>query len=370
MKNYLFRNLLLFGAFMICGFIQAQNVSGTISDVSGNLPGVNVLVKGTTNGTSSDLDGKFKLNNVKDNDILIFSYLGYISQEVSVNGKTKINCTLQTDSKQLEEVVVVAYGKTTKKDLTGAVGIINSESLNSTPVTSVDQALQGKVAGLQVTQDSGAPGSGMSVNIRGVGSFGSTAPLYIVDGYPIEDISYLNPNDIQSISILKDASASALYGVRASNGVVIVQTKSGKKGATVVEVNSWVSSSQLHKKVDMLNVNQFAKLATDLGTAQGVATLPEWANSGANLTNVDWQDFAFRTAIRQGHNVSIRGGGEKTKIALTAGLTDEEGIVVGSSSKKWNLGLKGDFDITDKLRAKANIKYNKQSTLCTSGWWL
>ncbi|WP_367751971.1 SusC/RagA family TonB-linked outer membrane protein [Flavobacterium sp. WC2430] len=355
--------LLLTSSFM---FAQTS-ISGVVRDASGPVPGVNVAVKGVNNGTTTDFDGNFKLNGVKPNDVLIFSYIGYVSQEVGVNGKSKINVTLQTDSKQLEEVVVVAYGKTTKKDLTGAVGIINSESLNSTPVTSVDQALQGKVAGLQITQDSGAPGSGMSVNIRGVGSFGSTAPLYIVDGYPTEDISYLNPNDIQSISILKDASASALYGVRASNGVVIVQTKSGKKGATVVEVNSWISTSDLHKKVDLLNVNQFATLANSLGTAQGVSTLPEWANGGTGLTNVDWQDYAFRAAVRQGHNVSIRGGGEKTKIALTAGLTDEEGIVIGSSSKKWNLGLKGDFDITDKLRAKANIKYNKQSTYTPLG---
>lgn len=223
---------------MICGFIQAQSVSGTVSDVSGNLPGVNVLVKGTTNGTSTDLDGKFKLNNVTNNDILIFSYLGYVSQEIKVAGKSIINLKLQSSSANLDEVVVVAYGSSKKKDLTGAVSSISSEKLNAIPVSSIDQALQGKVSGVQVTNNSGAPGSSMQVNIRGVGTFGKTTPLYIVDGFPTTDISYLNANDVQSLTVLKDASASALYGMRASNGVVIIETKSGKKGAITVDVNS------------------------------------------------------------------------------------------------------------------------------------
>lgn len=361
--------LLLMSFFLLASsFTFAQtSVSGTVKDAEGSLPGVNVTIKGGSNGTTTDFDGNYKLSGLKATDVLVFSFIGYALQEVNVNGKEKVNVVLVSASNQLEDVVVVAYGKTTKKDLTGAVGVISSEKLTSMPVTSVDQALQGKVAGLQVTQDSGAPGSGMSVNIRGVGSFGSTSPLYIVDGYPVEDISYLNPNDIQSISILKDASASALYGVRASNGVVIVQTKSAKKGVMVVELSSWLSTGDLHKKIDMLNVNQFAKFANDLGTAQGVATLPEWANSGAGLTNVDWQDYAYQTAVRYGHNVSIRGGSDKIRVALTAGLTDEDGIVIGASSKKWNLGLKGEYDITDKFKAKADIKYNKQSTYTPLG---
>ncbi|HSD08503.1 SusC/RagA family TonB-linked outer membrane protein, partial [Flavobacterium sp.] len=363
-RKFNYHKLLLLFLFLLTNsFAFSQtSVSGNVKDINGALPGVNVTVKGTNNGSTTDFDGNYILNGLKSTDVLVFSFIGFVTQEVSVGEKTKINIVLESDSKKLEEVVVVAYGKTTKKDLTGAVGVITSEKLTSMPVTSVDQALQGKVAGLQVTQDSGAPGSGISVNIRGVGSFGSTSPLYIVDGYPIEDISYLNPNDIQSISVLKDASASALYGVRASNGVVIVQTKSAKKGAMAVEFNTWLSTSDLHKKIDLLNVNQFAKFANDLGTAQGVATLPEWANSGAGLTNVDWQDYAFRSAVRYGTNVSIRGGSDNVRAALTAGLTDEEGIVVGSSSKKWNLGLKGDFDITKKFRAKADVKYSKQST--------
>jgi TonB-linked SusC/RagA family outer membrane protein len=362
MKNYLFRNLLFFGAFMICGFIQAQTVSGTISDVSGNLPGVNVLVKGTTNGTSSDLDGKFKLNNVKDEDILIFSYLGYVPQEVKVAGKSIVNVKLQSSSANLDEVVVVAYGSSKKKDLTGAVSSVSAEKLNAIPVSSIDQALQGKVSGVQVTNNSGAPGSSMQVNIRGVGTFGKTTPLYIVDGFPTTDISYLNANDVQSLTVLKDASASALYGMRASNGVVIIETKSGKKGTITVDVNSWMSSNSVPKKIELLNINEFAAFAKEIrGTALKDSYLPEWDNPSA-LTNVDWQDATFRTAIRSGHNISIRGGSEMTKLAFTTGMLDEEGTVIGSSSKRYNVGLKGDFTISDKFRAKTSLKYGYQET--------
>ncbi len=244
----------------------------------------------------------------------------------------------------------------TKRNLTGAVSTVSSEELNNFPATNVDQALQGKSAGIQVTQNSGAPGSGISVNIRGVGSFGNVTPLYVVDGFPTQDISYLNPNDIQSISVLKDASAGALYGVRASNGVVIIETKKGTKGDMQVAVNSWAGVTTPPQFIDVLNAGQFATLANDLGTAQGKNTLEEWENPSA-LRNVNWQDYAFRNGFRTGHSVSIRGGGEKLKAAFTAGLLEEEGAVIESSYKRYNVGMNMQFDVTDDFSVNADLKY-------------
>jgi TonB-linked SusC/RagA family outer membrane protein len=371
MKKKLLKKLLAIGAFLMFGIIQAQNVSGIVSDANGALPGANVLVKGTKNGTTTDFDGAFTLKDVKSDAILIFSFIGYQDKEVKTNGQSKINITLQATSANLEEVVVVAYGTSKKKDLTGAIGIISGDKLNKIPVSSVDQALQGRVSGVQVSNNSGAPGSSMQVNIRGVGTFGSSTPLYVVDGFPTQDISYLNANDVSSISVLKDASATALYGMRASNGVVIIETKNGKNGKVTVDVNSWISSNNAPKKIQMLTAQQYAGFAKEIrGTADIDAStgtnfyLPEWDNP-SSLINVDWQDEAFRNAIRYGHNLSIRGGNDKAKLAFTAGILDEEGTVIGSSNKRYNTALKGDFTISEKFRAKASLKYGYQETYQT-----
>jgi len=189
-----------------------QSISGTVTDAEGQpIPGASVIEKGTSNGVASDFDGKYTIQ-VKDaNAILVISSVGYTQKEVAVGQNTTINVQLEEDKQALDEVVVVAYGTASKKDLTGAIAVIGAEELNIFPATTVDQALQGKTAGVQVTSNSGAPGASVSVNIRGVGSFGSTTPLYIVDGFPTRDISFINPNSIESLSVLKDASATALY---------------------------------------------------------------------------------------------------------------------------------------------------------------
>ena len=357
MKNRLFQTALFLGLFMLCCFVQAQGVSGTVSDETGPLPGASVVVKGTTTGTQTDFDGNFTLDNIGDDAVLTISYVGYTTQEIPVEGRSTIQVTLQEDAQALDEVVVVAYGTSTKKDLTGAVGIIQSDEITSFPNTSVDQAIQGKTAGVQVTQDSGAPGASVSVNIRGVGSFGNTTPLYVIDGFPTQDISFLNPNDIASISVLKDASAGALYGVRASNGVVIIETKGGTRDKMVVSVDSWTGVKMAPDKVGVLNVEQWASFANELGTAQGKEVLPEWSNPG-DLRNINWQDYAFNDAFRMGHNISVRGGGEKLRAAFTAGVLDEDGVVLASSYKRYNVGLNLDADLSDKLRLKTDLKYS------------
>ncbi|WP_373518173.1 SusC/RagA family TonB-linked outer membrane protein [Pricia sp.] len=356
MKNRLFQNSLFLGLLIFCGFIQAQSVSGTVSDETGPLPGASVVVKGTTTGTQTDFDGNFTLDNIGEDAVLSISYVGYLAQEIPVNGQATITVTLQEDAQALDEVVVVAYGTSTRKDLTGAVGLIKSDDITSFPNTSVDQAIQGKTAGVNVTQDSGAPGASVSVNIRGVGSFGNTTPLYVIDGFPTQDISFLNPNDIASISVLKDASAAALYGVRASNGVVIIETKGGTRDKLIVSVDSWTGVRLAPKSIDLLDAQTFATFANQLGAEQEKAVLPEWSSPGA-LRNIDWQDYAFNTAFRTGHNISVRGGGEKLRAAFTAGLLDEDGVVLASSYKRYNVGLNLDADLSDKLRLKTDLKY-------------
>jgi len=337
-------------------FAQGSVITGTVADGAGMpIIGANILVKGSSVGAATDFDGNYSIN-ASAGDVLVFSYIGFKQQEVTVANEQTINVTLEEDSQSLDEVIVVAYGTSTKKDLTGAVSTVSSEELNNFPNTNVDQALQGKSAGIQVTQNSGAPGAGISVNIRGVGSFGNVTPLYVVDGFPTQDISYLNPNDIQSISVLKDASAGALYGVRASNGVVIIETKQGTKGAMIVSVDSWAGVRMEPKKIGVLNAQQFATFANNLGNAQGKSVLEEWADPSA-LRNVNWQDYAFRNGFRMGHSLSIRGGGEKLKAAFTAGLIEEDGAVIESSYKRYNVGMNMDFDVTDDFSVRADLKY-------------
>ncbi|WP_432221111.1 SusC/RagA family TonB-linked outer membrane protein [Flavobacterium sp. TMP13] len=370
MKNNLFRNFLLMGVFLLCGFAQAQSITGTVSETLGPLPGASILVKGTNNSTQTDFDGRYNLSNVSKDAVLVITYIGFVKQEVAVSGRATINVVLKEDAQSLDEVVVVAYGTSTKKDLTGSVATIKSEQLTSFPSTTVDQALQGKTAGVQVTQNSGAPGASMSVNIRGIGSFGNTTPLYVIDGFPTQDISFLNPNDIASITVLKDASASALYGVRASNGVVIIETRGGTRNNMVVSVDTWTGVRASPKNIEMLNVQEFANYATQIGTAQGKALLPEWSNPSA-LRNVDWQDYAFKSALSQSVNVSVRGGSDKMRAAFTAGLLDQDGIALASSYKRYNVGLNMDADITDKFKVKTDLKYiySEQFQNLTPGYY-
>ncbi len=340
-----------------------QSIRGSVKDSNGlPLPGANVIVKGTSNGTQTDFDGNFTISEVANNATLLVSYIGYVSQEIPVDGRSTINVILQEDTQSLNEVVVVAYGTATKKDLTGAVSVIGNEELNTFPATTVDQALQGKTSGVQVTANSGAPGSSVTVNIRGVGSFGSTTPLYVVDGFPTNNINFINPNTIQSISVLKDASATALYGVRASNGVVIIQTKQGTKGRISVELNSFLTFNSKPKEVDVLDVNQFAGLALELNSSTNIdvsgTAVPYsgWSNP-SSLTNINWQDEVFSEAVTKSTTLSVRGGGESARVAFAAGIFDQEGTLLGSEYKRYDMSLNADFDISDKLKLKANTKY-------------
>ena len=340
-----------------------ESISGTITDNDGQpIPGASVIEKGTTNGVAADFDGNYSISVSDSNAILVFSSVGFASKEVAVGANSVLNVQLVEDTESLEEVIVVAYGTATKKDLTGAVALISSDELNVFPATTVDQALQGKTAGVQITSDSGAPGASVSVNIRGVGSFGSTVPLYVVDGFPTTDISFINPNTIQSISVLKDASATALYGVRASNGVVIIQTKQGTSGRVQVELNSFAGFRTQPKRIDVLNVNQFAGLALELNAtgdsdiAGNAIPYAGWSDPNS-LRNIDWQNEIFDSAVTKSTTLNVRGGGEKSRFSFTAGIYDEEGTLLGSKYKRYDTGFNAGFDITDKIRLNTNVKY-------------
>ena len=344
--------LLLVGLLLSCynfAYGQERTISGQVtSPVDGTpLPGVNVLIKGTSQGTITDIDGHYTIS-ANDTDILVFSFVGFSNTEVPVSSITgnNFNIALEEDIQSLSEVVVIGYGSQEKRDATGAVTSVTSDEFNKGIIASPGQLIQGRAAGVQVTGASGEPGSGMNIRIRGTSSIRSgNNPLYVVDGIPLSGsdatsagtdvgfgtssarnpLNFINPNDIESISILKDASATAIYGSRGANGVVIITTKSGRKGTGALDYSSSVSVSRITKKYDLLDREQFLNGAEALGADREVLDL------GANT---DWQDEIFRTAISHSHNLSYSGGGEKGSYRLSLGYLDQEGIIEESSLER------------------------------------
>ncbi len=348
MKITLLRSLLLIGAFLCFGLAKAQTVSGTVSDATGPLPGASVLVKGTTNGTQTDFDGNYALNDVSDSDILVFSYIGYKSVEVAVNGQSTISITMEEDAQALDEVVIIGYGQTTVKDATGSVSAVNSEDFNGGVITSPEQLIQGKTAGVNIQQTTGEPGAGIQINIRGANSVrANNNPLFVVDGVPLfgqsteavgsnaggtgsgqvgNPLNFLNPNDIESISILKDASATAIYGSRGANGVVIITTKSGK-GATggTWEFSSNLSISTPVRQYDLLNRDQYLTALPDYGGD------PVANDFGANT---DWQDVIFRNTASTNNNLAYSHNYGSGNVRATFGYQKQFGIIEKSDFER------------------------------------
>lgn len=366
MKNKLLTKLLLAPAFLFAGIVGfAQNtVSGTVSDATGPIPGVNVVVKGTSNGAQTDFDGNYSLTDVANNATLVFSYIGYASQEVAVNGQSTVNVTLQEDVESLAEVVVIGYGTQKVKDATGAVAVVTAEEFNQGVINSPEQLIQGKTAGVQISQTSGEPGAGIEVRIRGANSIRSNNnPLFVIDGIPLSGgetaaegqnigfgsnasknpLNFLNPNDIESISVLKDASAAAIYGSRGANGVVFITTKSGRgaRGESV-DVSSNVSISSVRKRFDLLTADEFLERTEFFGFAV------EEQNFGSRT---DWQDFIFRTSASTNNNVGYTNNYGSGNLRATFSYGKNFGVVENSSLERvtgrinWNQRL---FD--DKLR--------------------
>lgn len=374
-KNSLNKSLILslfFLAFSaLSAFAQNRPVSGTVTagDDGSKLPGVSVLVKGTTTGTTTNENGGYTIN-APANATLVFSYIGYATQELPVNSRSTINVILNADAQSLQEVNVVAvgYGTARRQDLTGSIASVSSEQLAKVPVTTTDQALQGRAAGVQVTNNDGAPGAGVQVQIRGIGTFGSSDPLYVVDGYPITGgLSQINPNDIASIDILKDASATAIYGTRAANGVVIITTKRGGKGGDVIiDFDAYGSIQAKPNTYEVLNAQEYVTLAKERATADGISIPAEWNNAAA-LRTIDWQDVMYQTGYRQNYNLSMRGGNEKVQSALSLNYFDQKGIVIGSTFKRMNASLNTDYQAKSWLKATANIKYTRNDSKVAFG---
>ena len=348
MKITLLRSFALLGAFLCFGIAQAQTVSGTVSDANGALPGASVLVKGTSNGTQTDFDGNYTLNDVDAAATLVFSYIGFSTQEIAVNGQSTINVTLQEDAQALDEVIIIGYGSTTVKDATGSVTAVKAEDFNTGVISSPEQLIQGKTAGVNIQQTSGEPGAGIQVNIRGTRSVrGDNNPLFVIDGVPIaggdtdaggtagegagsgsqsNPLAFLNPSDIESISILKDASATAIFGARGANGVVIITTKSGKAASGGVwEFSSNLSIASPIRKFDLLNRDEYLSAVTQFG-----------GNASANDfgADTDWQEFILRTTASTNNNLSYSQNYGSGNVRATFGYQKQFGVVEKSEFER------------------------------------
>jgi TonB-linked SusC/RagA family outer membrane protein len=352
---------------------QTITVSGNVTDQEGQpLPGASIVVEGTTTGTQTDFDGNFSLENVASNATLIISYLGYTAKEVAVNGQSSIAVSLQEDAQALDEVVVVGYGELKVKDLTSAITTIKSEELQATPAGQAMQALQGKVAGLQIVNN-GSPGRGPSVRVRGIGSYDTdlnddidpSRPLYVVDGMFFEDIDFLNPADIATISILKDASASAIYGVRAANGVVLIETKSGSYNQKAQITYDGYTGYQVAQNVlKVANAEQFTTIALESGSAPDAQfilnAMQRYGRSRINpnvpAVNTDWYDEIMRTALIQNHSLNMSGGSENATYAIGANYFEQGGLLkMKNEYERFNLRSKIDFKMNDRITVGGNM---------------
>lgn len=390
--------------------VKTKNVSGVIVDTNGEpVIGASVLVKGTTNGTITDMDGKFTINDVPENSTLDISYIGYKTMTLKATDKNLSRLVLHEDTEVLDEVVVVGYGVQRKRDVTTSISSMKASEL-AVPVSSVDQAIVGKMTGVQVTQPSGMPGGGFTIKVRGSGSItAGTEPLYVVDGFPmsseagsgtgqnVSPLSTINMNDIESIEVLKDASAAAIYGSRGANGVVIITTKKGKEGKNlkpIVQYDGYIGFQKRTKKIDMLDAYEYAQLSYDahnnsyldllakkgiqgsisdtneernikLGNKpdlinQAYLLPPEimpYINGEQGLTNTDWQDEVMRTALTHSHNLSLSGGNQSVKYFISGNYSNEEGIVIGSGFEQ--MGARGKVDAKFKKFAfGTNLSFN------------
>lgn len=351
MKTILFTSkvklYLIILALCVSTSISAQNIqlTGTVTDATGeSIIGASVLEKGTTNGVITDIDGKFSLN-VSPKATIIISYVGYAAQEIPLNGQKNLKVTLKEDTEMLDEVVVVGYGTMKKSDMTGAISSVDVEELSKRTTTNPAEALQGKIAGVNIMKSGGNAGAGVQVKIRGVKTFGNNEPLYIIDGFP-GDINAVNPQDISAMEVLKDGAAAAIYGSVAANGVIIVTTKNGKKGETKIDFSAYVSMVDVAKKLELLDAegyksvhNQmFDNYMTQYPNDEKVK-MPAFVNKNTGI-DTDWQDAMLRTGITQNYMFSIRGGSEAAQYSVSYNHADEQGIFLGNDFRQDNARLK------------------------------
>jgi TonB-linked SusC/RagA family outer membrane protein len=313
--------------------------------------GVNVLERGTSNGVITDMDGKFSLN-VRPQTILIISYIGYLTQEVNIGNQTSLRIELIEDVKVLDEVVAIGYGYQRKSDLTGSVSSVKSDDLVKVATSSPVAALQGRAAGVLVIQESGSPDATAAIKIRGVGTTNNADPLYVVDGFPMSDINYLNPSDIESLEILKDASACAIYGSRGANGVVLVTTKKGKNGTLKVNVNAYYGIENLAQKPTMLNSQQYATLSNEAYSNAGEN--PLYANVN-NLPNTNWYDAVSRVGRIQNYNVSLSGGGDRITSLFSVNYYKKDGVIKSTDYSKYSITQNNTMKVNNSLNVSTSL---------------
>jgi len=347
----IYRMVLLLCLIFVVGSVSAQTVTGTVKDATGeSVIGATVQEQGTQNATVTDFDGNFSLK-VSGNKPIVISYIGMKTKTVDVKGKSHIDIKMEDDNTQLDELVVIGYGSVKKKDLTGSVATVNSEALQAVPVANATEALTGKMAGVQITTTEGSPDAEMKIRVRGGGSItGDNTPLFIVDGFPVESISDIPANDIEDITVLKDASSTAIYGSRGANGVIMVTTKSGKEGKTKVSYNAYYSWKKIAKKLDVMNAKDYALWQYELAqlkNAESVKNYEKYFGSFEDLdmydgiAENDWQDITFgRTGHTFNHNLNINGGTDAIKYAFSYAHMNDKAIMRNSSFKRDNFSLK------------------------------
>ncbi|MCE6991271.1 TonB-dependent receptor [Dyadobacter sp. CY323] len=345
---------------------QSRTVSGKVTGSDREaLPGVSILIKGTTQGTTTDSQGAYSIGLPASDAVLIFSFVGYNSTELSTANQSILNVTLQQNDQQLSEVVVVGYGTVKKSDLTGSLSQVKAKEINAFPATNVLQAMSGRAPGVQVTQNTGAPGAGVSVRIRGTNSVqGANEPLYVVDGFPTSGTNptIINNSDIESIEILKDASATAIYGSRGANGVVIITTKQGKAGKMQVDYEGSYSQATLRKKLDLMNAKEYAMFYNEQAATDKVAPYFTQAQIDGFGEGFDWQDLIFRKAPMQTHNLTVSGGTEKTRFSIGGSIFDQEGIVIGSNYKRYSLRAAVTTDVSKMFSLNYSATLTKIKT--------
>ncbi|MDZ4716811.1 MAG: TonB-dependent receptor [Cytophagales bacterium] len=347
---------------------QERIVSGKVSSAEDGtpVPGVNIIEKGTSNGTTTDVDGNFKINVTSESSVLSISFIGYKTQEIMVGNQTNMTVSLAGDITTLSEIVVTGYGQQEKRDVTGVVVDVKAANFNKGAIVSPDQLIAGKIAGVQITPNSGEPGTGGTVRIRGGTSIGaSNDPLYVVDGVPLDisgipgarnPLNFINPNDIETFTVLKDASAGAIYGSRAANGVIIITTKKGRPGVTKVTYDGFYSTSEIAKRLNVLDGPQYRELVA-LFNPSKTALLYDNDATILNKTNTDWQKQIMQTAVGQSHNISLSGGKENTSIRASLGYLEQDGIIKTSSTKRTSFALNlNQKALNEKLTMEFNMK--------------
>ena len=361
---------MLFSAGLHSAYSQ---VTGTVFDENSNpIIGVSVAVKGTTNGTQTDVDGKYKIQ-ANEKSILVYSFVGYASKEVLVGNQSKIDVNIEIDDKFLSEVVVVGYGSQLKREITGAVQTIGYKELKDLPVSQIGQKLQGQVAGVQINQTTGKPGQGMNIRIRGQLSVSAGSdPLYVIDGFPITgNIGAMNPDEIEDITILKDAASTSLYGSRAANGVVLITTKKGSEG-THVSFNAYTGIQEVPVKgrIKMLNAVDFAQFKKEYYEDQGSPVPVEFQNpSSFEGKSNDWYDALLRKAPLQSYTLNLTSNKANSKTAVVAGVFDQQGVVLNNSYKRYSIRINQEFKVSDKVQLGFNIapQYVYDNTPRTDG---